>query len=409
MGPIGFIGKGNETSDSKIIKKSSSKVGKQATSSEASKTNAKAIDKFHEISESKKSSELENLVENIPPVSKIEAKGVFQGLGENWWKQIFDGKYHQFGAKVFDEGLHGKEKEPGFYESALNAFNFAGEHLGEPLTVDFYCNLHKIACAHFQGKANETLMEAKDAGVFRKGGQDVRMVLGIEKALEFYLKENPEIYPDWNKKFLEMYSKSKGKDLRAIQDEIDMNMRWFKKDPESVELDEIGFSLEIYHKFDAIYNEKILKPLIEYLASQKNSVGGQELPTIYSEPHMQNFVIQYVYALNLEKTVNSLFSEYNSNISEINRQIQNGEELQPLLDKKLSLIADLYQKLEWLHPFQDGQGRTDLIVLSKLLSENGFTPPILDDPYMSSFSPLSNWIEYLKKGMASWAELKSKS
>jgi hypothetical protein len=60
--------------------------------------------------------------------------------------------------------------------------------------------------------------------------------------------------------------------------------------------------------------------------------------------------------------------------------------------------------LDWLHPFQDGQGRTDLVLLSKLLVAEGFTPAILDDPYMSTISLLTDWASYLKRGMKRWEE-----
>ncbi|QLH37514.1 MAG: Fic family protein [Parachlamydiaceae bacterium] len=59
-------------------------------------------------------------------------------------------------------------------------------------------------------------------------------------------------------------------------------------------------------------------------------------------------------------------------------------------------MADFYQKLEWIHPFMDGQGRTDLVLLSKLLCDEGFNPPILMQPYISSWEPLETWKDYLK-------------
>ena len=50
------------------------------------------------------------------PVSKQTAEKIYCGLGEeNWWKQLYDGRYHYLGPQVFDKGLHLYEKEPGFY------------------------------------------------------------------------------------------------------------------------------------------------------------------------------------------------------------------------------------------------------------------------------------------------------
>ena len=110
-----------------------------------------------------------------------------------------------------------------------------------------------------------------------------------------------------------------------------------------------------------------------------------------------------------EEAVSHVFSEFNCSIAAIDTQILqmslDDSRLDSLTDQKLILIADLYQKLEWLHPFPDGQGRTDLIMLGMLLSKHGFCPAILDEPYVSSFAPLAEWVNYLKEGMKKWQGL----
>ncbi len=68
-------------------------------------------------------------------------------------------------------------------------------------------------------------------------------------------------------------------------------------------------------------------------------------------------------------------------------------------EKVLPLIAQLYEELEWAHPWIDGQGRTDLILLNGLLCREGFHPIILKEPYFSSGHSLELWIEYLKQGL----------
>lgn len=47
---------------------------------------------------------------------------------------------------------------------------------------------------------------------------------------------------------------------------------------------------------------------------------------------------------------------------------------------------------------------TALVLLNKLLTEQGLTPAILDEPYVSSWSPLADWKTYLEEGMAKWQE-----
>ena len=93
----------------------------------------------------------------------------------------------------------------------------------------------------------------------------------------------------------------------------------------------------------------------------------------------------------LERIIDTLFERFNAQIAEPHTQ-----------EEKIVLIADLFQKLEFLHPFPDGCGRTDLILLAKLLSEHGAHPAILDKPYTSTFCPLLPWVEYLKEGMSKW-------
>lgn len=210
------------------------------------------------------------------PISKIAAKEVFFGLGENWWKQIFDGKYHAFGKKVFDEGLHEKAKEPGFYASAQNAFNYAGEHLCEPLTVDFYRNLQKIACNHFQGKENQTGIEAKDAGKFRDmSSTDMFTTFKASDFIQPQINKNP-IYIDQDK-LLKQYLSVK-RYGNATEEEV---MQAISQDLEYYSEFNIPyhFTIDIYNKFDTIFENEfdILK---KYLENQRKNVEGPALPEI---------------------------------------------------------------------------------------------------------------------------------
>jgi hypothetical protein len=66
--------------------------------------------------------------------TKEKSQQIFWGLGDNFWKQMIDGKFHQFGPMVFDEGLHKGPKEPGFFASLKEGCTFASEHLTEKLT-----------------------------------------------------------------------------------------------------------------------------------------------------------------------------------------------------------------------------------------------------------------------------------
>lgn len=68
-------------------------------------------------------------------------------------------------------------------------------------------------------------------------------------------------------------------------------------------------------------------------------------------------------------------------------------------------VAHLFQMLEWLHPAQDGQGRTELVVRARLLCEVGENPAILNEPYVSTYSQLSEWLENVLIGIEEWKDL----
>lgn len=65
--------------------------------------------------------------------------------------ECIDGEHHKHGPRVYDEGLHCPVmKEPGYLQGMQNAFAHIAEHLGEPLTVESYLRVHRIACSHFR-------------------------------------------------------------------------------------------------------------------------------------------------------------------------------------------------------------------------------------------------------------------
>lgn len=102
-----------------------------------------------------------------PLPTKEAAEKIFWGLNDRFWMQMIDGKYHEYGPMVFDEGLHQGGKEAGFYQSLKAGCEFASAHLTERLTVDFYTGLHKQLCGHFKGKENNTGMTADSVGTLK--------------------------------------------------------------------------------------------------------------------------------------------------------------------------------------------------------------------------------------------------
>ncbi len=338
------------------------------------------------------------------PVSKESAEKIYCGLEKNWWKQLYDGKFHHLGVEVFDKALHRLRAEPGFHDSAFKAFEFAKSHLTEKLSVDFYLGLHKVACAHFKGKENNTGMDSSEAGRFRpSGGGNVRCkiklrmmlkeIFAVEKSIEL-INLYSILREDLGDKIVEICGEGI---IVKIEDKVTRR----EDTCDGADVQEIENLIQ--KKFQALnetLNEWANDPIVKNAIPKVNLIGD-ELCLFYSEAWFNMLVTQ-------------LFVAFNRTLSEINEELINTplterEKIDSLVERKLVLIENLFQNLEWLHPFRDGQGRTDLLLLAKLLSENGFTPAILDEPYMSSFSSREDWLAYLKEGMHKWEEERKKT
>lgn len=117
---------------------------------------------------------------------------IYSLLGDDKAKECIDGEfYEKYGPRVFDEGKHGGDVEPGYLSSMLNLFAFLKQNWQSRLNVSFYLQMHKVACAHFQGETTGTLIDQEDVGVFRNDIVRVRfssLKYGISEAgrEEFY-------------------------------------------------------------------------------------------------------------------------------------------------------------------------------------------------------------------------------
>jgi hypothetical protein len=124
-------------------------------------------------------SRLQGLMKLHQPIDERQLKLIYFAIGHEKWREAIDGKDHKHGSEVYDKGLHKGNSEPGFMQSMQKAFVFVGDHLGEPTTVEFYLNLHRVVCGHFKGKETSTLMGEDGIGVFRDSTQGVKWA-GLE-------------------------------------------------------------------------------------------------------------------------------------------------------------------------------------------------------------------------------------
>ena len=87
-------------------------------------------------------------------------------------------------------------------------------------------------------------------------------------------------------------------------------------------------------------------------------------------------------------------------LGEYHEQIRNAE----TQDDRLRAITNFYRDCEWLHPFMDGTGRVDLLLLGKHLVENGFSPCLTTRPFLSSVAAADVWLTEVRMGMKAWSD-----
>lgn len=317
-------------------------------------------------------------------LSKSAASETFWKLGDCFWMQIIDGKYHQYGPMVFDEGLHKGKKEPGFFASLKEGCQFASEHLTEKTSLIFYKSLHKKLCSHFRARDTNTVMKAEEAGLFRTKSCQCRpsihsKVFNAEAAVH---AKNVQLY-DMRDQLKEAAEDDFSNTYQRIVQNYPASKEWLDN-------------------WNDLWEKKV-KEVDRYVTQICQELGVKKLVQIWKQDHLLYTDYLYDNPDEIEVVVKFLFERYEKQIKKI---VSAPCDRRSMIKSKIEAIADLYQLLEWLHPFPDGQGRTDLVLMAKHLSEEGLSPAILEEPYVSTYSTLSEWKEYLLKGMRAWTREK---
>lgn len=294
------------------------------------------------------------------------AAQIFFGLGHSWWKQFFDGLFHSFGPLVFDKGWKVEEKtgaiEPGYYSSfywaAVEAIKII--HDQRSVTVEIYRHLHDLLCRHFTGE------------------EGTGQLVGIEniKHLRF-------------QSFIVC-------SLKGLIEKFNLDVC------KNSTLLTVNSILEA-KGYGKIVHRGQLRELPENF-NYRALLSIEDLPIVDSDYHL---VYEPPSGDKIEKELRTLFEEYHKTMSTLNAKLSTAiSDRDAIVQEKLKAIANLFQSLEWLHPFPDGQGRADLLLLSILLCQEGFNPPILLHPYISSCTTLNMWSDELEKGMKDWRALR---
>jgi hypothetical protein len=369
-------------------------------------------------------------------ISLLAPDKIFFGLGNDAWKDIIDGKYHALGPLVFDKPRAGHSGERGFYRGVMSACEKASKLIFNPSIVPhitLYKIIHRNACQHFTGKDQEdnTLIPGSSAGQFRmlpeKGCsgnyQDLfigdpstfsSVATGSERWLALrtltrsftgtptseviamcasngivwdYDSLTPEEKASIRKECLEYTDVFDEQSINRItRRELFKIAQMQEREAEKRWKIEIGPTVQAKIKE---LNAEIKKrsAALDITDTNKNPVN-----LAYIFECDGKVIIRYTCRPKLyHEVVNALFTQFQQAISV---SISKAE--------RRRCIADLYQMLEWVHPFPDGQGRTDLIMLKALLVTYGLTPAILDEPYMASFCSLNTWDAYLASSMKKW-------
>lgn len=369
----------------------------------------------------------------VKPLSRQEAQQTYWKLGDEWWKQIIDGECHSFGPLVFDLGLHDDKKvEPGFLASLKDGMNYASANLCQPLTIEFYRELHRQLCTHFMGEDNNTLVGCDEIGIFRNSDKGCRFPLShyvtpeasphyfIYTLNEYlnYIKSSPHFYatrhtPNMAIHAVEIWKQDiecSGKLLGNLGNAFFETIK-DKKNLEKYIAAEAKISTAWIEEHETRCADRV-RMLNEYTKNMAAELGFAPFINFYlatfeekGEGYIRLHYLDIDHKL-ISMITNTVIDQYNQTMKNLNNKTKfSGTETRGQRKEKLRAIADLFQKLEWLHPFHDGQGRTDLVLLSKLLTENGFHPVIMQQPFTSSFSTLDEWVEELEKGLVAWEVL----
>lgn len=270
------------------------------------------------------------------------ARSQFWILKDNWWKQIIDASDHKHGQWVFDKGLHGHGAELGFYDGILRGSKYLMDRIGDEFNINTYKGTHHMACSHFDGNRNGVLCEAYEVDRFR--------------TQNIYCNERKSITSDGE--YAREYSTKIRQEISAIA-----------------------------------INIKARRPFATCL---------------HSEEAYMIMYLDYESEKECEELTIEIIKQYNENMNALYQILRHKYDDGVAFDElkkhynyqTISNIAKLYATLEWQHPWRDGQGRTDLIILNGLLCKEGLTSVFLWDPYYSTYNTIGDWITYLRYNLA---------
>lgn len=380
-----------------------------------------------------------------------EAKRIYWSLGKDWWKQLIDGWAQKYGPLVFDLGLHTGPSEPGYLKGLKTASLFFTDNFDEPFSLELYKAIHAHACSHFA-----TSKPFEDSGVIDNLANVSYRTIKERSTYCFshYQPLSPEmqqysVLSDMRNTVSDAVGAIEDEQTRATIANLSLEVNGFYKriaTQPAAELETLQKnsqsavhkaknlleSLSFPHIPDdpkelcsvILQKESELMPKIvqqaeDYIQKMNQYFDSTFGANLMVECHfrtIRSFYIVYPCSTpsRQESITQRLIDIFDARLMRLQKEtcraLQANAPLpqakQAYQEKVCRLIADLFAQLEWAHPWTDGQGRTDLVVLNGLLCQAGLHPAILDDPYYSTGCPVDQWLSYLKAGLKKWEELK---
>ncbi len=337
---------------------------------------------------------------------------------------------------------------------------FFTNRFDQEFNPSMYHDIHHETCKHFRGKANDTICNVDEIDRFRTKEENCNFSMADEnipfKGITGQLKSF-EICKDFINKYLESIAEPEPSNTPSFWGHFHKSS--FSEEEKSkakeqalavkkwlVETVDPSCEEKEFKEIYKILSDKVvdLKEKLKVLALEQSAALNKEFAAIAKRlsldlPFVDCYAVsgldyktlrvEYLKPIDsgqCEEITKKLFAEFQTNLNELQKntylkiQTIKTKDLKEQIAGRLAikadyqenvikLIARLYAELEWAHPWIDGQGRTDLIVLNGLLCREGMHPCILDEPYFSTGNDVEQWITYLKQGLARFEQVQQQS
>lgn len=311
---------------------------------------AKALEK----SKRKKAAREKQKAEEARKRTRAKQKETYEGLGDDdAWKEIIDGRYHNLGAQTFDEGLHAPSRD-----------EFDDDEEYEGVKADHTEEGYLQSMMNARAFVGNSLGKRVDAGYL----EEVHRISTAHKREDASGEDDGE-GEDAGTGYHGGYRNENDTEVHVSFSAGDD----YKQGGPNEAIAELNPDITKAVNMGAFDTDPSLAPATK---------GDDANLTLWFKTKK---------AANVKKAVNKIMTGYYNSLEKAKNKRE-----------KLVLIASTHRKLENLHPFIDGNSRTNRLILHKMLVENGMSPVILENPLAVHLQSNEKWADTLDKGMKDW-------